>query len=107
MAGQYLWPMSPFWPEVQNPTPRRRAYLLARLALDRQLQGQGLGTQLLLDAAELVLTASTSGGGRLLVVDAIDDRAAAFYRAHGFLDITGTNRLYLSISALRHMPSAP
>ncbi|MCA0296191.1 MAG: GNAT family N-acetyltransferase [Actinobacteria bacterium] len=65
-------------------------YLLARLALDRGVQGRGLGTYLLLDAVELVVAASTTGGGRLLVVDAIDDAAAAFYRAHGFTPITGT-----------------
>lgn len=79
------------------------AYLLARLALDRTLQRRGLGTYLLLDAIELILAASASGGGRLLVVDAIDDVAAGFYRDHGFSAITGTRRLYVRISSLRAM----
>lgn len=79
------------------------AYLLARLALDRQLQGRGLGTRLLLDAAEVVAAASATGGGRLLVVDAIDDNATAFYRAHGFIEIAGSSRLYVRISALRSL----
>lgn len=79
------------------------AYLLARLALDRSLQGQGLGTHLLLDAVEAVIAASESGGGRLLIVDAIDEPAAAFYRAHGFTEITGTSRLYARISALKRL----
>ena len=77
------------------------AYLLARLALDRTVQGRGLCTYLLLDAVELVVAASATGGGRLLVVDAIDDAATAFYRAHGFTEITGTRRLYARISSLR------
>lgn len=77
------------------------SYLLARLALDRSLQGRGLGTYLLLDAAELVVAASASGGGRLLVVDAINHDAAGFYRAHGFMEITGTHRLYARISTLQ------
>lgn len=79
------------------------AYLLARLALDRRLQGLGLGTHLLLDAVESVVAASESGGGRLLIVDAIDEPAASFYRAHGFIEITGTTRLYARISALRRL----
>ena len=79
------------------------SYLLARLALDRSLQGRGLGTYLLLDAVELVVAASASGGGRLLVVDAIDEAAADFYRAHGFTGITGTQRLYTRISSLQAM----
>lgn len=79
------------------------AYLLGRLALDRSLHGRGLGTQLLLDAVEVVVVASESGGGRLLVVDAIDDAASSFYRAHGFIEITGTNRLYARITALKSL----
>ena len=77
------------------------SYLLARLALDRSLQGQGLGTYLLLDAVELVVAAAETSGGRLLVVDAIDDAAADFYRAHGFTGIEETRRLYARISSLR------
>lgn len=79
------------------------AYPLARLALDRTVQGRGLGTYLLLDAVEVVVAASTTGGGRLLVVDATDDAASAFYRAHDFTPITGTRRLYARISSLRAM----
>lgn len=77
------------------------AYLLSRLALDRSLQGGGLGTYLLLHAVELVVAASTTGGGRLLVVDAIDDAASSFYRAHAFTPISGTRRLYARISSLQ------
>ncbi|MEJ7825346.1 MAG: hypothetical protein WKF48_07935 [Solirubrobacteraceae bacterium] len=37
-------------------------YLLARLALDRSLHGEGLGTQLLLDALERIVSAATEVG---------------------------------------------
>lgn len=60
------------------------AILLAKLALDRRLHGQGLGSELLVHALTVIVTAARSAGGRLVVVDAIDDDAAAFYRAHGF-----------------------
>lgn len=59
-------------------------YLLTRLALDRTLQGQQLGSMLLAEAVRRIALSSTGAGGRLIVVDAIDDDAASFYRRHGF-----------------------
>lgn len=60
------------------------ALLLARLALDREHHGRGLRAQLLVDALELIVGHARRVGGRLVVVDAIDDRARAFYEHHGF-----------------------
>jgi GNAT superfamily N-acetyltransferase len=73
-------------------------YLLARLALDATLHGRHLGTQLLLDALERIVTAAHASGGRLIVTDAINDAAHVFYRHHDFIPLPGTNRLYLKIS---------
>jgi GNAT superfamily N-acetyltransferase len=64
-------------------------YLLARLALDQALWGQGLGSQLLASALLRVAAGTSDLGGRFVVVDAIDVTAAAFYRHHGFADIAG------------------
>ena len=58
--------------------------LLARLAVDRRQQGAGLGAGLLLDALQRVIRASDGIAVRAIVVDAIDDRAASFYRHFGF-----------------------
>ncbi|MDO8185977.1 hypothetical protein Q5424_05820 [Conexibacter sp. JD483] len=60
------------------------AILLAKLALDRRLHGQDLGAELLVHALTTIVTAARSAGGRLVIVDAIDDDAAAFYAAHDF-----------------------
>lgn len=60
------------------------AILLAKLALDQRLHGQGLGSELLVHALTTITNAARTAGGRLIVVDAIDDQAAAFYRAHDF-----------------------
>jgi GNAT superfamily N-acetyltransferase len=60
------------------------AYLLSRLALTRHLQGQGLGSELLVDALGTIVHAATIAGGRLIVVDAPNEKAAAFYRHHDF-----------------------
>ena len=60
------------------------AILLARLALDRSLHGQGLGASLLVDALGRATDAIDLVGGRLIVVDAIDQPARHFYQHHGF-----------------------
>lgn len=78
------------------------AYLLARLALDRALHGQGLGAEVLVDALQVIVSAANLGGGRLIVVDAIDDRAAKFYRHHDFQPVKGNpNRLVMKVSSAR------
>jgi GNAT superfamily N-acetyltransferase len=59
--------------------------LLGQLATDVAWAGQGIGTGLLRHALERCVTASTLIGGRALVVRAIDEEAAAFWRRRGFL----------------------
>jgi GNAT superfamily N-acetyltransferase len=61
------------------------AILLARLALDSSLQGQGLGESLLIDALERATAAVGAAGGRLIAVDAIDSSAAELYEHYGFV----------------------
>jgi predicted N-acetyltransferase YhbS len=60
---------------------------LARLALDRAEHGQGIGGELLVDALRRCVRGSREFGARAVVVDAIDDDAAAFYRHFGFHDL--------------------
>jgi GNAT superfamily N-acetyltransferase len=63
------------------------AILLARLALDRKLQGQGLGGELLWDALSRAVAASEIAAARLVVVDAIDAAASRFYAHYGFVEV--------------------
>jgi GNAT superfamily N-acetyltransferase len=74
------------------------AVLLARLALDISLQGRGMGGVLLVDALARVVVASRTVAARFVVVDAVDDRAAAFYEHHGFRRVPGTLRLVQKVS---------
>lgn len=76
-------------------------YLIARLALSQALHGQGLGTQLLLDALERIVAAAANAGGRLIAVDAIDDAAHSFYCHHDFQPIQGSRRLVMKIATAR------
>lgn len=66
---------------MPDPTP---VAILARLAIDRRHHGQGLGRLLFRDAAMRVLNAADAIGIRGVLVHAISDDAAAFYRALGF-----------------------
>lgn len=78
------------------------AYLLARVALDRLLHGQGLGSELLVDALDRIVHASAAAAGRLIVVDAIDDAAAGFYRHHDFQPVQDNpRRLVMKVATAR------
>lgn len=71
---------------------------VARLAVAICAQGNGFGCLLLGHAANCSLQLREQLGARLLVVDAIDARAAAFYRAHGFRETADDARtLYLPL----------
>jgi GNAT superfamily N-acetyltransferase len=82
--------------------PRRiPAILLAKLARDRTYHGRGLGSELLVQALKTMLTAARSAGGKLAVVDAIDDDAARFYRHHDFMPLPDNpHRLVQKLSTI-------
>jgi predicted N-acetyltransferase YhbS len=67
---------------ANHPVP---VILLARLAVDRSEQGQGLGKGLLKDALRRVVQAADLIGCRALLVHAKDDGAKAFYERFGFV----------------------
>jgi GNAT superfamily N-acetyltransferase len=76
--------------------------LIARLAVDHRHQSRQLGSRLLAEALRLAVTASDAAAARLVVVDAIDERAAAFYRNRGFIDMPENRlRLYRKVSDIR------
>jgi GNAT superfamily N-acetyltransferase len=66
------------------------ATLLGRLAVDRRHRGRGLGQHMLLDAFARSLRSDIATWA--IVVDAKDEQAAAFYRAHDFLPLTTSGR---------------
>jgi GNAT superfamily N-acetyltransferase len=57
---------------------------LGRLAVDRTVQGQGLGEHLLMDALDRSRRVLEHIGIHALFVDAKDERAASFYLKFGF-----------------------
>ena len=68
--------------KMPKPIP---AIVLARLAVDTQYQGQGIGAGLLQNAIFRALSAANHVAARFLLCHAVDDEARAFYLRHGFL----------------------
>lgn len=69
--------------------------LIGRLAIDRDFQAMGLGTELLADALRRCLAAAKIAGARGIVAHAIDDDPVGFYRRHGFLPLPPGERVML------------
>lgn len=77
------------------PVPAAR---MGRLAVAADEQGKGYGDFLLAHAVGRCLELRVQLGVRVLVVDALHDKAAAFYRSYGFRETTGNARtLYLPL----------
>ncbi len=80
------------------------AAVIGRLAIDRRSQGRGLGETLLLDAIRRVVRASDAIGVYAIVVDALHDRAGAFYERYGFKPFpTAPRRLFLPLQTFEKL----
>lgn len=81
------------------------AALIGKLALDRSLQRQEeeFGGHLLVDAERRICRAGAEGPAvRVVLVDAIDERAFRFYKKYGYNPVAPDSmRLYRKISAIR------
>lgn len=78
--------------------------LIGRLAVDKPLQGQGLGATLLLDALARSAHISRHVGVRAVEVDAIDQSAKTFYLKYGFVPLLDDPRhLFLPMHVIRKL----
>ena len=83
----------------KHPVP---VILLARLAVDLSVQGQGLGEALLLDALGRSLSLAETLGIHAVEVDAIDQQAKDFYKRYGFQPLLDAElHLYLPVATIR------
>jgi GNAT superfamily N-acetyltransferase len=83
--------------------------LFARFAVHREFQGQGLGQALLKDAFVRTIGASDIGGLAAILVDAIDEKAVAYYRCYGFTECpVGDRKLMIPMKDVRaHLSNNP
>jgi GNAT superfamily N-acetyltransferase len=66
------------------------------LAVDKRRHGEGIGEFLLMDALRRSLTQSVQIAAAAVVVEAIDERAAQFYRHFGFTPFSSSaSRLFI------------
>ncbi len=82
--------------------------LLGRLAVDRTVQGQGVGSLLLVDVLRRSLQIAEQIGIRAVEVDAIDDKARAFYLKFGFITLLDNPlHLFLPLGVIRKLGLYP
>lgn len=82
--------------------------ILARLAVDLDYQGQGLGFSLLQDAIRRTLAIAEQAGIRSLLTHPIDADAEAFYRRFGFESTPENERqLILLLKDARRFAGTP
>jgi GNAT superfamily N-acetyltransferase len=75
--------------------PLVSATLIGRLAVAKDWQGQRLGGVLLADALKRAFESASTVGSSMVIVDALDEAAAGFYTAHGFVRLPESPRLVL------------
>jgi GNAT superfamily N-acetyltransferase len=76
------------------------ATLLGRLAVDKSQKGRGFGARLLGAALRKAHDNADVVGSSMVVVDAIDENAAGFYAAHGFIRLPDSMRLILPMRTI-------
>lgn len=107
LAGYYTFSNSaiplvevhPEWAVKVPRYPNVPATLIGRLAVARQFQGRGVGSFLMSDAVKRIKRMPT--GARMLLVEAIDEAAASFYRYIGMRQLPDDpNMLHVPVSTL-------
>lgn len=83
--------------------PSVSATLIGRLAIAKACRGQGLGGILLVDALRRAYENAGTVGSCMAIVDASDETAASFYRAHGFIALPDSPRLILPMRTIGEM----
>ncbi len=82
--------------------------LIGRLAVDRSVQRQGLGSLLLVDALRRSQHIAEQIGIRAVEVDAIDDEARAFYCKFDFASLLDDpHHLFLPMRVIRKLGLSP
>lgn len=82
--------------------------LLGRLAIDRRYTGQGAGEFLLVDALQRAYRQSSQIAAAAVVVDAIDEQAAHFYRHFEFTPFPDKpGRLFIPMKTIVELFDTP
>jgi len=77
------------------------ATLLGRLAVDINYKGQGVGTNLLMDALKRTYLSSLQIASMAVIVDPLDKEAIAFYNHFGFIELPDSGKMFLPMAQLK------
>lgn len=78
------------------------AFYLSMIGVDQSAQGKGLGRFLLGDVFQRCLIVSEQIGGKFIVLDAINEKAAALYGRLGFQELAShQGRMVVSLAKIR------
>jgi GNAT superfamily N-acetyltransferase len=80
--------------------PNLPATLLGRLGRDQKFRGSGLGSLLLVSALRRALGGTSSVGSVAVVTDPKNAKAEDFYRKHGFRNLGGGHRMFLTMKEI-------
>lgn len=87
--------------QLSSPVPKIPAILIGRLAVDKNYRNQGYGFRTLREAMVKIKSISLQVGVQIVVVDALNEKAAAFYMHHGFVGLNDfPQKLFLSVSTI-------
>ena len=80
------------------PIPAAR---IGRLAVDQSVQGSGIGSRLLIDALKRIYLSSDQVAIKVVLVDALNEKAQSFYEHFGFIRLPGEQfKLFLPIETV-------
>lgn len=92
-------------PEMSKRLPRTdriASYYLSMIAADASVQNKGVGGLLLADALKRCMSLADQTGGRFVVLDAINERAATLYGRFGFIPLVSQpERMVVGMAKLR------
>lgn len=74
--------------------------LLGRLAIDKGFKGNKYGELILIDALNRCVEISQNLGTLAVVVDPIDKGATSFYDKYGFIELSGTGKMFIPIKTI-------
>lgn len=74
--------------------------LLGRLAIDKNYHGNNFGELILIDALNRCVSISHNLGTLAVIVDPIDDNALSFYKKYGFIELSGTGKMFIPIRTI-------
>ena len=77
--------------------------LLGRLAIDKKYQNQGIGKILLIDALKRSFQNAQIIGSFAIVVDPIDEHAAAFYTKYDFIKLPDSGKMFMAMKTLHDL----